>query len=254
MYGGIQTPLTECVIYQPTDFNLTEEMMESITRIVVATLLFFGVVHSAIAGGSPLVFSQSVVISAENGELEIPEGQLWKIAVLPRNFNCPVGKSCPAIYIDGLFKVGDTGKTRSGPAKISAEQLNNKPLWIFSGATVKIEIPNAIVAVQEYVADYDDGNSEPVVQGKPAMPILFTYRESLMGGGYVGVFTNQSNRLLAILVTAYNPSFGRQQSFRLDIPPNQSREIGHLEGWSFVSGDQIIVAHAEYAPINTKIP
>jgi hypothetical protein len=231
--------------------------MKFITHLAVAALILFGIVHPAIAGGPPMVFSQNATISAENGELTIPEGQAWKIALLPRVFNCPVGKSCPAISIDGQFQVGDTGQTKNGPARISAEQLHNKPLWIYSGATLKVEIPNAIVAIQEYVTDYDGGDSAPVVQvqgNKPAMPILVTYRESLMGNGYVGVFTNQSGRLLAILVTAYNPSFGRKQSFRLDIPPNQSREIGHLEGWSFVSGDQIIVAHAEYAPINTKIP
>ena len=230
--------------------------MNFLTRAAVAALIFLGVVHSAIAGGPPLVFSRGAIISAENGNLSVPDGKAWKIPSLPGVFDCPIGKSCPAIYIDGTFKVGDNGNPKNGPANISSEQLNNKPLWIFSGATIKIQIPNRIVAIQEYVADYDDGSTDPTVQtqGKPAMPILVTYRASLMGNGYVEVFTNQSGRLLAILVTAYNPSFGRKQSFRLDIPPNQSREIGHLEGWSFVSGDQIIVYHAEYAPINTRIP
>lgn len=228
--------------------------MNFFIRAAVAILVFLGAVHSAIAGGPPLVFSRSAIISAENDDLSVPEGKAWKIPSLPRVFDCPIGKSCPAIYIDGTFKVGDNGNPKNGPANISAEQLNNKPLWIFSGATIKIQIPDMIVAVQEYSADYDNDNSAPITQYKPALPILVTYRKSLMGNGYVGVFTNQSDRLLAILITAYNPSFGRKQSFRLDIPPNQSREIGHLEGWSFVSGDQIIVAHAEYAPINTRIP
>lgn len=224
--------------------------MKLILRLFLTLSISLLVLHSAHAE-SGLVYSRNATINAENGELSVPDGRAWRIPVLPRVFNCPVDKSCPAIYVDGSFKVGDNGRVNNGHAEISAEQLNNKPLWVLPGSKVKIGMASTLVVVQEYAVSFDDAAD---VQVKPNMPIQVTYRASLLGEGYVGVFTNQSSRLLAVMVTAQNPSFGRQQNFRLDVPPNQSREIGHLEGWTFVSGDLITVTHAEYASITTKIP
>lgn len=75
-----------------------------------------------------------------------------------------------------------------------------------------------------------------------------------MCNGLVAQFTNQSNRFLAVVVTLTNPSLRQQQVIRLDIAPNQTQEIGHLEGWAFSSGDTILVNHFDYAPLNIRIP
>jgi hypothetical protein len=230
--------------------------MNFFVRALLAASCFF-VVHAAIAEPT-LVFSRSVTIKADNGELTVPSGRAWKILSLPTVFNCPVGSTCPALYIEGTFRVSDTGNIINGNAEITGQQLNFKPLWIFAGSKIKVGIPNSMVIVQEYVASLDDANPPPdtvsMSGGKPDLPIVVTYRAALMGNSYVAAFTNQSNRLLAVMVTARNPSFGRQQTFRLDIAPNATREIGHLEGWKFVSGDVITVTHAEYAPMVKTIP
>ena len=230
--------------------------MKFIAHLLLAASVFL-CIHSAVAEPN-LVFSRVSYIATENGEVTVPNGRAWKISSLPLVLSCPVTSSCPALYIDGPFKVGDKGKLINDHTEITQGQLNNKPLWIFAGAKVKLGIPDKKVFIDEYVASLDDDASSPssaqAELAKPAIPILFTYRKALLSDGLVATFTNQSDRLLAILVTVRNPSFGRQDSFRLDIPPNRSKEIGHLEGWNFVSGDVITITHAEYAPLIKIIP
>ncbi len=88
----------------------------------------------------------------------------------------------------------------------------------------------------------------------PEMPILIKYREALMGAGLVGSFQNTSNRHLSVLVALENPSMNQAKNFRLDLAPGEVKEIGHLEGWVFSSGDKISITHHEYQPENVSIP
>ena len=230
--------------------------MKFFARIFFAASFFF-VAHAALAEPT-YVLSRTDTIKAENGELTVPAGRAWKFITLPTVFNCPIGKTCPALYVDGSFKVSDTGNVINGPAEITQQQLNFKPLWVFAGSKVKVGIPNSMVTVQEYVASLDNSStpadSAPMSAGKPELPVAVTYRQAMLSDSYVAQFTNQSDRLLAIMVTARNPTMGRQQTFRLDIPANMTKEIGHIEGWSFVSGDVITLNHAEYAPLVKTIP
>jgi hypothetical protein len=92
------------------------------------------------------------------------------------------------------------------------------------------------------------------INSLPEMPIAVTYREALLGNGLASAFQNNSNRHLAVLVSFENPSMSQRKSFRLDLAPGEAKEIGHMEGWAFASGDKITVSHDEYRTEVVSIP
>lgn len=81
---------------------------------------------------------------------------------------------------------------------------------------------------------------------KPDMPIRVSTREALTGAGLVAQFMNNSNRYIAVVATFTNPTTNQSVTTRIDISPNDTKEIGHLEGWAFASGDQILLEHNDY--------
>lgn len=90
--------------------------------------------------------------------------------------------------------------------------------------------------------------------GKPEMPVGISYRASVVGQGYVLQFHNTSTRLLRVAVSIKDSATGQSREMPLEIPGGKMSEIGWLEGWKFVSGDQVIVRHEEYAEKLYLIP
>lgn len=88
----------------------------------------------------------------------------------------------------------------------------------------------------------------------PELPIEVGYREALLGSGLVGEFKNTSNKHLSVRVTMENPTMNSKKTVRLDIAPNELREIGHMEGWAFASGDVITISHDGYKNLKIKMP
>lgn len=89
---------------------------------------------------------------------------------------------------------------------------------------------------------------------KPDMPVEITYRQSLVGQGYVLQFHNTSTRLLRVAVRIRDSATGQVKELPLEMPGGKTAEIGWLEGWKFVSGDQVTVRHEEYADKLYLIP
>lgn len=204
-------------------------------------------------------FVRALTITSAEGELVIPPKKVWKISALGPQicFEHCVGTA--DFYIDGSYRLGEQ-KIKKGVVEIVVEQLHDKPLWLLSGTKITVGDSRGSAVVEEYRSfeEIDDEAPQQVapqqVAIKPALPVFVAYRQALMGNGLVAQFTNQSNRFLAIVVTATNPSLHQKQVFRLDIPPNETKEIGHLEGWAFSSGDTILVSHFDYAPSKIIIP
>jgi hypothetical protein len=88
----------------------------------------------------------------------------------------------------------------------------------------------------------------------PEVPVRVTYRKALVGPSLVAIFDNTSDRSLSLLATFTNPTMHTEHSFRLDIAAHGHKEVGHLEGWAFASGDLIKVTHADYKPLSIKLP
>jgi hypothetical protein len=88
----------------------------------------------------------------------------------------------------------------------------------------------------------------------PPLPIDITYRESLVGEGYVAVFTNPTRKHFRIVVSMVNPTTGETKRGALDIAPLQIRELGWAEDWKFMSGDRLTVSLAGHQTLSAHIP
>ena len=97
-------------------------------------------------------------------------------------------------------------------------------------------------------------SSAPPPPALPPLPIDITYRESLVGEGYVAVFTNPTRRHFRLVVSMVNPTTGETKRATLDVAPLQIREIGWAEDWKFMSGDRLTVSLSGYQTFNARIP
>ncbi|MGH8770148.1 MAG: hypothetical protein ACREV2_03065 [Burkholderiales bacterium] len=95
---------------------------------------------------------------------------------------------------------------------------------------------------------------EERIQRLPEIPIEVTYRQALLGPGLVVSFKNFSSRNLSVIATLTNPSLNQRASYRVDVSPNGDKELGHLEGWTFASGDTVHLTHHDYKPSETQLP
>jgi hypothetical protein len=111
-----------------------------------------------------------------------------------------------------------------------------------------------LVLVVANHAHYLFGSSPKVVVEKPAMPIEVNYRKAMLANGLVAIFKNDSTRNLSVLATFENPTLHQKKSFRVDLGPGGSKEVGHLEGWNFESGDLITLEHNDYSTLRVKFP
>jgi hypothetical protein len=90
--------------------------------------------------------------------------------------------------------------------------------------------------------------------GKSKVPVVVSYRDSLLSDGLVAIFINQTSNRLTISYKFENKALGEVKEGAIDIKPNAKVEIGWLEGWNFVSGDTITVSHHNYRSFTTRIP
>jgi hypothetical protein len=88
----------------------------------------------------------------------------------------------------------------------------------------------------------------PLPVSKPPVPVVVTYRNSLVGVGQVAVFSNQAPTQLTVTVDFVSKDKSRRKAAAVDLPPNGTREAGWAEGWAFEPGDTVTVSHSDYSP------
>ncbi len=96
---------------------------------------------------------------------------------------------------------------------------------------------------------------QPLATKALQMPIFITFRQALAGAGYVLQIHNKSGKKLPLKITVTNPTFNKTKTFNAVANAGpKPLEIGHLEGWTFASGDVIEVVSEGFDPIEAKIP
>jgi hypothetical protein len=101
---------------------------------------------------------------------------------------------------------------------------------------------------------YKESDYQAVATAKPALPVSVGFRSSMLGRGLVAVIENTSERYLTITLTVRNPTLATAKRFQLELEPQASTHFGHLEGWRFVSGDEIALLNDEFAPLRLRVP
>lgn len=92
------------------------------------------------------------------------------------------------------------------------------------------------------------------VEPKPDLPVTVTYRESMVGQGYVAQFRNQSDRYLTVVVEFENKTLNDRKRGYIELAAGGTQEIGWMEGWKFTSGETIELSHDDYRPRSYRIP
>ena len=89
---------------------------------------------------------------------------------------------------------------------------------------------------------------------KPGLPLRLTFTKSLMGKGQVAVFKNTSSDRLTFALRLHNPTLSIRKTFRVDLAPDEQKPFGHLEGWRFESGDEIILTNNNFEAMRLVVP
>ena len=89
---------------------------------------------------------------------------------------------------------------------------------------------------------------------KPALPVVVSFRSSLLGKGLVAVIENTSDRYLTVILAVRNPTLSTVRRFKLDLEPKSTTDFGHLEGWQFASGDEVGLFNDEFGALKVMVP
>lgn len=86
------------------------------------------------------------------------------------------------------------------------------------------------------------------------MPVSVTFRKALVGHGMVAQLHNNSGALLRLNVTISSKSSGKSKQFEFVAPVGQKMEIGVLEGWDLIPGDEMTITHPDYSAYRCSAP
>lgn len=89
---------------------------------------------------------------------------------------------------------------------------------------------------------------------KPDMPVSITWREAKLDSSLVAQFRNNSNRHLAVMTRFENKTLNQTKEGYLELPPMETIEIGWMEGWKFMSGEYLTLAHEDYKTLSVRMP
>ncbi len=113
-----------------------------------------------------------------------------------------------------------------------------------------------IVGIRIYAALSGDRGILDVVNvfSRPAVPVQVTFRKSQVGNGLVARFNNEAPSRLVVKVTFTSALHHERQTRVLELAPNGVSEVGWMEGWQFEPGEQVTVAHDDYAMRTFDVP
>jgi hypothetical protein len=101
---------------------------------------------------------------------------------------------------------------------------------------------------------YRESDYQVATTAKPALPVVVGFRSSMLGRGLVAVIENTSDRYLPVVLTVRNPTQSTAKRFNLELDPKSSTHFGHLEGWQFVSGDEVGLLNDEFGALKLRVP
>ncbi|MBI4825154.1 MAG: hypothetical protein HY807_01845 [Nitrospirae bacterium] len=109
------------------------------------------------------------------------------------------------------------------------------------------ENSNLRAQIAELQSKLSEAKSE--LERKPAMPVKVTFRQALLGPGFVAVFNTTIKQDFPVLVTVKSKALGISQKFKLRLSYVATSELGHSEGVTIEAGDEVIVENNNYEPL-----
>lgn len=101
---------------------------------------------------------------------------------------------------------------------------------------------------------WKESDYQAAESAKPALPVVLTFRASLLGKGLVAVINNTSDHYLTLVLAVRNPTLSTVRRFKLELNPKSSTDFGHLEGWQFASGDEVGLFNDDFGALKITVP
>ena len=101
---------------------------------------------------------------------------------------------------------------------------------------------------------YRETDYQAAAAAKPALPVVINFRSAFLGKGLVAVIENTSDRYLTVVLSVRNPTLSTARRFKLDLDPRSSTDFGHLQGWPFVSGDELALYNDAFGALRLSVP
>lgn len=101
---------------------------------------------------------------------------------------------------------------------------------------------------------YKESDYQAATSAKPALPVVVSFRSSMLGKGLVAVIENSSDRYLTVVLAVRNPTLATARRYTLNLTPRSSTDFGHLEGWQFASGDEVGLFNDEFSGLRLTVP
>lgn len=108
--------------------------------------------------------------------------------------------------------------------------------------------------IQRLSRALDAGEPARIESGKPALPVMVSFRKSWLGIGLVAVIENTSTHYLTLVMTVRNPTLSTVGRFRIEIEPGGDLDFGHNDGWKFTSGDELNLYNDDYKALKLIVP
>ncbi len=87
----------------------------------------------------------------------------------------------------------------------------------------------------------------------PEATVAVSFRPAMLGNGFVAGITNISSSSAPFSVEIRRPSTEQSRSYDFVIDAGRRIEIGHREGWAFVSGDSITIKQPNHKPKSVRL-
>ena len=81
-----------------------------------------------------------------------------------------------------------------------------------------------------------------------------TFCKSIGGGGLVAQYVNKLDKFLVVKASLSNKTLNQGRSVVLSIKPRGTAEHGWAEGWTYFSGEEISLYHADYETLTVVVP
>jgi hypothetical protein len=91
-------------------------------------------------------------------------------------------------------------------------------------------------------------------QSKPELPVSVNFRHAILGQGLVAQFRNNSGAALEVALKLTRPATNTYQSEVLELPSTGVTEVGPLDGWMFVAGQDVELRNVSYRPMKVIVP
>jgi hypothetical protein len=145
---------------------------------------------------------------------------------------------------------------------MEGEKMKFAP-WVLSAILVGLlllvitnknqEISNLTVQLAKANQEIAKGNQEIAKASLPEATVDISFRQAMMGSGAVAVISNTSNENIPIAVSITRQSTGQSKKYDFVMNARSTKEVGHMEGWAFVSGDVIAVSQPNHKVKKTEL-